>query len=100
MKTILFILLQVNLLFAMTFSELETTVRYMLKDSETPYRFSQALIMDMANRGQEDILRKTWCLDSRIKTDITTNTTEYFLPDDVFKIVRVTINNKAVPEFD
>jgi len=86
-----FIIFSCALCHAITLGETETKARYLLRDNVTPYRYSSALIYEMAREGQDDMVGRTWCLDNKIAVALTTGTTEYTIPSDVLSVYRVTI---------
>lgn len=89
---------------ALTWSQIRTEIRVRIKDTSTVrQRYSDTLLLNLANEGQREINLSTRMLQQRTNTGMTAGTTYYAFTaisggNNVLDIVRLTLNWKILPQ--
>jgi len=86
---------------ALTLDELRTEIRVRVKDvgtSGTRQTYSDTQLTNMINEAQRDVVNATWVLVSTTQITLTSGVTYYNIPDSLIAILRVTDNDKFLPE--
>ena len=104
MKKLFFVILLVfplNLVDALTLSEIRDGVRLRIKDVGTSgqrQRFTDAQLNEMINQTHRDVVNVTWSVKKSTTFALTANTTFYTMPTDLITIDRLVFKNRNLEE--